>query len=202
MSEELLQEGLREVVQDSLKNLGIPLRDEIIVVAVSGGVDSLTLLTILYELIPISGYFLHVATFDHGLRGDESTSDAAFVREYAESLRLSVSVGQADVASLAETEKISLETAARQARYTFLAETALEQDAAYIAVGHNRDDQVETVLMHLLRGSGLMGLRGMLPVAPLSESHLLPDAKAELFDALEDIQILRPLLCVTRPEIN
>jgi tRNA(Ile)-lysidine synthase len=158
-----------------------------VVVAVSGGADSLTLLRVLLALREELGVALHVATFDHGIRGEESAADCRFVCEVARAWDVPVTAGAADVPALAREWSMGVETAARKARYSFLAEVARRIGARQIAVGHNRDDQAETVLMHVIRGAGLAGLRGMLPRAPLGGSNLI---------------IVRPLLETPRAEID
>ncbi len=136
-----------------------------VVVGVSGGPDSLCLLHVLHQLAPDLSLRLHVAHLNHGLRGAEADADAAFVQETAAAWGLPVAVGRVDVAALAQQAGMSLEEAARHARYSFLAEEARRVGARIIAVGHTADDQAETVLMHFLRGSGLAGLRGMQPAS-------------------------------------
>ncbi len=143
---------------------------ETVVVGVSGGPDSLCLLHLLRRLAPELRLWLHVAHLHHGLRGAEADADAAFMAELADCWGLPCTVGHSDVAALAREAGLSLEEAARQARYRFLAGVAEAGGATTIAVGHNADDQAETVLMHFLRGSGVAGLRGMLPRTPLDES--------------------------------
>ena len=134
---------------------------ETVVVAVSGGADSLCLLHVLLGLRPALECVLHVAHLDHALR-PAASADAAFVAAHAAGLGVACTVERRDVAALARERRLSLETAAREARYTFLREVAARAGAA-IATGHTRDDQAETVLLHLARGSGLHGLRGMQP---------------------------------------
>jgi tRNA(Ile)-lysidine synthetase-like protein len=143
-----------------------------VVVGVSGGADSLCLLHLLRRLAPELRLWLHVAHLHHGLRGAEADADAAFVAELADCWGMPCTVGRADVAALAREAGLSLEEAARQARYRFLTEVAEAGGATTIAVGHNADDQAETVLMHFLRGSGTAGLRGMLPRTPLEDYRL------------------------------
>ena len=165
-----------------------------VVVGVSGGPDSLCLLHVLWRLRDELGIGLHVATLDHGLR-PESADEVRFVADFAQKLGLPVTIGRRDVTALATEHKLGLEEAARQARYAFLAEVAFETGATHIAVGHNADDQVETVLMHFLRGAGLAGLRGMLPVTPLGEYHLPEPLRRPL-------TLVRPLLNIPRREIE
>jgi tRNA(Ile)-lysidine synthase len=137
-------------------------RGEGVVVAVSGGADSLCLLHILAALRADLDLQLHVAHLDHGMR-PESAEDAAFVAVEAGRLNLNCTIGRRDVPAVARERRLSVESAARLARYAFLREVAASQAATGIATGHTRDDQAETILFHLIRGSGLPGLSGMRP---------------------------------------
>ncbi len=148
-----------------------------VVVAVSGGADSLCLLHILNQLCGPGKRYpqvrLHVAHLNHQLRGAESARDAAYVKHIANAWGLPITIGAVDVSTLARSEQLSLEEAARIARYRFLREVAQGQP---IAVAHNADDQVETLLLHLLRGGGLASMVGMLPrrgdiIRPLLAVH-------------------------------
>lgn len=132
-----------------------------VVVAVSGGPDSVCLLDVLAQLAPGHGWRLHVAHLNHGLRGEQSDGDAAFVAELAAAYGLPCTVERRDVAAYRTAMRLSLEAAARQVRYVFLEEVATRTGAQAVALGHTQDDQAETVLLNLLRGSGLDGLRGM-----------------------------------------
>src|SRR5213076_1973018 len=127
---------------------------ERVVVAVSGGPDSLALLSILRELLPVMPLHLTVAHFDHGWRAD-STDDRDFVAAIAAKWGFDFHT----VRSAADTPHT--ENAALTARYAFLRQTATETNSTAIALGHTRDDQVETLLLHLLRGSGSRGLGAM-----------------------------------------
>jgi tRNA(Ile)-lysidine synthase len=135
-----------------------------IIVAVSGGADSLCLLHLLNQLCgPGKRYRevrLHAAHLNHKLRGEASDRDAATVASIVESWGVTYTSGEVEVAELAQAERRSLEDAARSARYRFLREVAQGRP---IAVAHHADDQVETLLLHFLRGSGLTGMVGMLP---------------------------------------
>src|SRR5579872_2006052 len=141
-----------------------------VVVAVSGGADSLCLLHILNRLCGPGKRYpqvrLHVAHLNHQLRGEESERDAAYVAYVANIWGLPISTGTVDVPQLARSEHLSLEEAARAARYRFLREVAhvqTGQTGQPIAVAHHADDQVETLLLHLLRGGGLASMTGMQP---------------------------------------
>jgi len=162
-------------------------RGEKLVVAVSGGPDSVCLLYILMELRSALGIALHVAHLDHRLRGADSLADAAYVAGLARRLGVPATIESEDVQLYRKERRLSLEEAAREVRYSFLARVAATVGAARVAVGHTADDHIETVLMHLLRGSGTRGLRGLLP------SGLWRSGGA-------DLTIIRPLLEMTRAE--
>ena len=155
------------------------------VLGVSGGPDSLSLLHALHRLSSNLGLSLHVAHFNHGLRAEASDVDADFVASQSERLGLPFSTAKEYVKSRAKGHSRSLEEQARDARYDFLARVALENNACGVAVAHTADDQAETVLMHLIRGTGLRGLRGMFPVA---ETQSVSGLELKLF---------RPLLSVS-----
>ncbi len=157
-------------------------QNELLVVAVSGGADSLALLHFLRR----SGYPLLVASFNHRLR-PEAEADVAHVQQIAQGLGLPFVTDSADVAAHAGAEGLSIEEAARELRYRFLFCEARKAGAQAVATGHTADDQAETVLMHFLRGAGLAGLKGMPP------RILLP-----VFDA--EIPLVRPLLDWTRAQ--
>ena len=135
--------------------------DRKLLVAVSGGPDSLALLHALYRVRVEFGLKLHGAHLNHKLRGAESDGDAEFVADTFRRLGMPFTAGSVDVAAYRSKHKLSLEDAARRVRYSFLAKALAEEGADAIALGHTADDQAETVLMHIIRGSGLNGLRGM-----------------------------------------
>ncbi len=135
-----------------------------VLVAVSGGADSMALLLCLHEISPRLNLTLTVAHLNHGIRGREAEEDEDFVRRSSAALGRPFVSESADLASFASRMRKNLEEAAREARYEFLERAALHAGANRIATGHNLDDQAETILMRLLRGSGLAGLSGMQPV--------------------------------------
>jgi len=157
------------------------------VVAVSGGADSVCLLHLLFKLQKELDIGLHVAHLDHGLRGTESEADARYVAELSERLGIPATVERQDVLAYKAQQRVSLEEAAREVRYTFLAQVADSIGAGGVAVGHTRDDHIETILMHLIRGSGTRGLRGLQPVSQWQSSG-------------NRLTVIRPLLNVSREE--
>ena len=159
----------------------------LLVVAVSGGPDSLALLHALHRLQDELGLRLHGAHLDHRLRGAASEEDRRFVTRTFSRLGMDFTVEGTDVLAHRRARRLSLEEAAREVRYAFLARTASAQGAAAVALGHTSDDQAETVLMHIIRGAGLTGLRGMTPVA------------RHTFEGRE-CTLLRPLLRVSRED--
>jgi tRNA(Ile)-lysidine synthase len=156
-----------------------------IVVAVSGGPDSLALLHGLLQIV--AGERLVTAHLDHGWRA-ASAADADYVRRLADSWGVACYTDRIDTVEVARAEGLSLEEAGRQARYRFLAQVAEAEAADFVATGHTADDQAETVLMNLLRGSGLTGLRGILPSTTVPGSD-------------KSLHLIRPLLEVSREAV-
>ncbi|HLF29067.1 MAG TPA: tRNA lysidine(34) synthetase TilS [Anaerolineae bacterium] len=181
----------------SLKHDLLP-RGEIVVVGVSGGPDSLCLLHALLALRSEFDCALHVAHLNHQLRGADADADAQFVDDLAARWRLPCTLGARDVAALAREHKLSIEEAARQARYRFLAEVARANHSQIIAVAHNADDQAESVLMHFLRGSGTDGLRGMRPISDFGLRIL----DSSLVLRHSSLRLIRPLLAVPRADVE
>lgn len=175
-------------------------RDKI-VIGVSGGPDSLCLLHLFITISQKFELTLTVAHLNHQLRGADAQADAAFVQEIAEQWQLPCFIEKHNIASLANKRKQSIEEAARQVRYAFLWRVAVETDSQKIAVGHNADDQVETVLMHFLRGTGLTGLRGILPETDLASLRLHPEDIPEP-SRRSSPKLIRPLLDISRVEIE
>jgi tRNA(Ile)-lysidine synthase len=134
-----------------------------ILVAVSGGPDSVALLHVLAGLAPRLGVDLGVAHFDHGIRGADSRGDAKFVAGLAQSLGLPYHGGRGEVKDAARRDKVSLQMAARTFRLQFFKDTRREHAYTKLALGHTADDQVELFWLRLLRGAGLEGLKGMWP---------------------------------------
>lgn len=165
----------------------------VVVVGVSGGPDSVCLLHALKSLCgpegPYANIRVHVAHLDHRLRGEAGQADAAFVADLAAQWGLPCTLGQEDVPALARKHHRSLEDAARRARYAFLRWVAAETGAARIAVAHHADDQVETLVMHWLRGSGLAGLAGMRALEGDVIRPLLHISRAAILRYCEEQQL-------------
>lgn len=167
-------------VRRTVKKYAMFKAGEKVVVGVSGGPDSTALLHVLDRLARDGGFDLIVAHLHHGLRA-EATTEEAFVAGLARSLNRPFESHRVHVGQYSRQKKLSLEEAGRELRYTFFHDIATRHGASRIALGHHRGDLAETVLLNLVRGSGIDGLKGMLPVR-------------EGF-------VVRPLLCCTREEI-
>lgn len=177
MSTVLEQKALCALRQYSLFSQG-----DRIAVGVSGGADSVALLRFLAALRPQFGWDLVVCHIHHGLRGAEADRDEHFVRALAEQLGLPCAVSRIDAAALALRDHISVEEAGRMARYAFFAQTAGE--GGRIATAHTLDDSIETVLMNLVRGTGLRGLCGIPRIRGNIVRPLLDCTRAEVEDYL------------------
>jgi tRNA(Ile)-lysidine synthase len=155
-------------------------------IGVSGGRDSVALL---HWLLTLGYEKLIVCHLNHQLRGRSSLADARFVKKIAVKYHAEFELGSANVRALAAKQKISIETAAREARYKFFAETARRRKCKTIFLAHHADDLVETFLINLVRGAGTTGLSGMREVS----TRRIEDV---------DLAIVRPLLGVWREEID
>lgn len=153
--------SLHQRVTQALQAEGRLLRGWRIVVAVSGGADSVALLCLLCDLAPQLGITLVAAHMDHGIRGAASARDADFVRELCVEKGIPLHMARAQIPRLAKLRGKGMEEAARFARHRFLELVRKREEADYIALAHHRGDQAETLLLHLARGSGLSGLCGM-----------------------------------------
>lgn len=167
---------------------GLPQGEEPAIVAVSGGPDSVALLR---ALLTIKAGPLVLAHLNHLLRGAESDADEAFIRDLYATLRtagnadLELCCERIDVPARARADRDNLENAARGVRYDWLLRVATERQARWVATGHTADDQAETVLHRLLRGTGIKGLAGIPPRRELGAG----------------VEVVRPLLGVTRAEV-
>jgi tRNA(Ile)-lysidine synthase len=173
-----------EQISKNIRDRNLFRHDEQILVAVSGGVDSVALLHALHEL----GCRFTVAHFNHSLRGRESDADQKFVQQIAERLGLKIITDSADVKAHAKKSGQSIEMAARELRHRFLAKTARAQKIKTIALAHHAGDQVELFFLRLLRGTSAEGLGGMKWRSPSPQD--------------KQIQLVRPLLNISRHDIE
>ena len=173
---QLLKKVLETITSHKLVKNG-----DAVLAAVSGGPDSVCLLHVLFSLSEELGIRLFAIHINHMLRGSESDADEQYTKELCGRLGIPIRSVSVDISELSRSRGISLEEAGREARYAEFEKYADETGAAVIAVAHNRNDQAETVLMHILRGSGLAGLSGM---------------------GLKRGRVIRPLLEINRSEID
>ncbi len=181
-----------------------------VVVGVSGGADSICLLLVLCELSREKEFFLAAVHVDHGIRGEESRQDAAFTEQICRDREIPFALFTVDVPEYNSRTGQTLEEAARELRYQCFADACGRFQAGKLAVAHHAGDSAETMLFHLARGTGIRGLGGIAPVSmrypetrqedsPQSREHRDP-----MGDGKENAgyQVIRPLLCVTREEIE
>ena len=173
-----------ERVEQTIQKFNMLESNDRVVIAVSGGPDSVALLYLLNKLKNKWRLYLHIAHLNHMLRKDEADSESLFVSNLAKKLKLPLSLEHIEVKDFAKKMKLSIEEAARKLRYDFFLKVAKENFISKIALGHNNNDQAETVLMRFLRGSGISGLRGI-------------PAKRKLDSCL----IIRPLIEIRREQI-
>lgn len=182
------------------RKLHLPFADETIVAAVSGGADSVSLLLVLNELKRRKKLNLRIviAHFNHQLRGGDSDEDERFISSLAAEFDFELAIGSKEISR----DKGNLEQNAREARYFFLRETAEILNAQYVLTAHTLNDQAETFLFNLLRGSGLEGLGGMKTMRSLESRVLRLESKTisedkekvQIQNSKSQIQLVRPLL--------
>jgi tRNA(Ile)-lysidine synthase len=180
--------GLLQHIEENILDRRLLKRGQKVLVAVSGGLDSMTLLQMLRTLTTRHKWKLTVAHFNHQLRGPSSEADEQLVRKTAAALKFPFIAGRADVRKFAETSKLSIEMAARKLRHEFYARTARERKISTVALAHHADDQVELFFLRFLRGAGGEGLAGMKwrSASPVDRK----------------IALVRPLLDVTKLEFR
>ena len=176
---------LVQKVKNWLKENGIG-RDCGIVIGVSGGADSLCLLTVLQEAAKENPLRLFAVHVHHGIRGDEADRDAEYVTKLCEKMQIPFLLEKRDVPALARERGETLEEAGRRVRYEILEAVRRQKGADYIAVGHHMEDQAETILFHLLRGTHLNGMGGMQSIQGRVIRPLLSCRKKELTGYLQD----------------
>lgn len=144
-----------------------------VLLAFSGGADSSSLLHILNNDAKTYGYALHAAHFNHQIRGEEADRDAEFCKSICEKLSIPFHLGCADVPTLAKENGSSLETEAREQRYAFFEKIMRENNIPILVTAHHAEDQIESVMLHILRGCGITGLKGISECRPLSNELYL-----------------------------
>lgn len=183
-------DALEAKVRESIQKYAMLSYADGVLAAVSGGPDSIALLHLLYRLRGELGLRLEVAHLQHGIRGEEARQDAQFVAEMARRLALRFHLKEVDLPrEKAEKGRGNLEAMAREERYGFFAELAQERGLLKVALAHTQDDQAETLLMRLLRGSGRRGLAGM------------PSVRRLIRERTSGPWLIRPLIESTRQEI-
>jgi len=185
-------EAITHKVKEAIERFQMLEPNETVIVGVSGGPDSLTLLHVLWRLSREFNWQLVVAHFNHGLRGEEADADEEFVKSFCQHLQIQCVAGRADVRALAREQKLSVAQAGRRARYRFFAEVAQKFGSSKVALGHTATDVVETMLLNIFRGTGTDGLQGIPPVAPLTVHGQVQSPN--------QIWIVRPLILCWREE--
>ena len=179
---------LEDKVRQAIKKYKMLSPGDRVVVGISGGPDSLALLSTLRSLSKEFNLSLSLAHLNHMFRGKEAEADARFVQKVSRAWKLPLKSESFDVPAFARKEKLSPEEAARQIRYKFLSQVSLEFKASRVALGHTEDDQLETLLMRLIRGTGHEGLKGIPPV--------------RILNAKPRVKVIRPLIETSRAEIE
>lgn len=175
---------------ENIKKLKLLETDDCVIAGVSGGADSMCMLMTLLGLKQEFDLDIIVAHVNHGIRGEEAERDADFVRDFCADKGLTFELVNADIPKLAAETGTTAEEAGRNFRYSYFCELASKYNAKKIAVAHNSDDNAETVLFNIFRGSGLGGLKGILPIRSISGT----DGKK--------YTLIRPVLSLSRAEIE
>jgi tRNA(Ile)-lysidine synthase len=187
---ERILHDVRTILQECSAQIDFPAT---LVLAVSGGADSLCMADAVLQLHDNLGLLPIISHLNHGLRGNQSDADAEFVNQFAHQHAVRFVSSRVNVTELSRQEHVSIEVAARKARYRFLAATAQDAGAHLVLLAHNADDQAETVLLRLIRGTGISGLAGMRPISSLAAAYA-PNSPS--------IILVRPLLSVSRSDIE
>ena len=177
-------------VFDYIKEYGLIKEGDSIVAGVSGGADSMCMLLLLMKYRDVCGFNLTVAHVDHGIRGEEAKADAGFVREFCAKNGIRFELAEADIPRIAKDTGTTCEEAGRNFRYEFFTRTAEKYGADKIATAHTKGDNAETVLFNIFRGSGIKGLKGIIPYRAVKQK-----------DGTE-LTVIRPVLCLSREEIE
>lgn len=154
---------MKNKVLKTIKKYNLIEKNDKVIVAVSGGPDSLSMLNVLLHIRDELNFEIIVAHVNHMIR-EEATEDEEFVKEYCENNKIKCYIKRIDVINYANNNKIGLEEAGRKLRYEFFEEIMNIEGAQKIAIAHNKNDKIETIIMNILRGSGISGLRGIEPI--------------------------------------
>ncbi|PZC50007.1 MAG: tRNA(Ile)-lysidine synthase [Chloroflexi bacterium] len=179
---------INKTVKETLETGGLLNSDKIVLAGVSGGADSLALLLSLHSLAAKYHFCLYAGHLNHSLRGEESDADSDFVTKVCKDLNVRLFKKKVDVVAFQKQHSLSLEEAARLARLKFLSSVSKDVGGSAMALGHTSDDQAETVLLNMIRGTGVRGLRAMTAISNWSISQT------------EHLRIIRPLLKVSHKE--
>ena len=154
---------MKQKVMETIKKYNLINSKDKIVLGVSGGPDSIAMLDILRQIKDEMNFEMYVAHINHNIRGKEADADEEYVKKYCEKYNIKCFSKKIDVPTIAQDKKIGTEEAGREVRYNYFEEVLIETKSNKIAIAHNKNDKVETIIMHLLRGSGISGLKGIEP---------------------------------------
>lgn len=155
---------MKEKVIDTIKKYKLIEKGDKIVLGVSGGPDSIAMLDILKDLRDIMEFKIYVCHLNHMIRGQDAINDQKYVEQYCNKNQIEFFTKNVNIIEIANNQKIGTEECGRNARYQFFEEVLTKTNSNKIATAHNKNDNAETVLMHLLRGSGISGLKGIMPI--------------------------------------
>ena len=155
---------MKQKVKETIKKYNLINSGDRIVLGVSGGPDSIAMLDILRKLRDEIKFEIYVVHINHNIRGKDADEDEEYVKKYCENYNIKCFSKKIDVPTIAQNEKIGTEEAGRKVRYEYFDEILQKTNSNKIGIAHNKNDKVETIIMHLLRGSGVSGLRGIEPI--------------------------------------
>lgn len=155
---------MKQKVKETIKKYNLINSGDRIVLGVSGGPDSIAMLDILRQLRDEIKFEIYVVHINHNIRGKDADEDEEYVKKYCENYNIKCFSKKIDVPTIAKNEKIGTEEAGRKVRYEYFDEILQKTNSNKIGIAHNKNDKVETIIMHLLRGSGVSGLRGIEPI--------------------------------------
>ena len=154
---------MKQKIIETIKKYNLINSRDKIVLGVSGGPDSIAMLDILRQIKDEMNFEMYVAHINHNIRGKEADADEEYVKKYCEKYNIKCFSKKIDVPTIAQDKKIGTEEAGREVRYNYFEEVLIETKSNKIAIAHNKNDKVETIIMHILRGSGISGLKGIEP---------------------------------------